>query len=429
MAFFARAAMNPQRRFYKWELVVLFWFAYFLNQGDRQIFNAVLPLLKTDLHASDVQLGAVATAFTFIYGVLVLFSGFLGDLVSRKKLIFLSLMTFSLGTLLTGFSGGILSLILFRSIATGAGEAFYYPPATSLLAQYHTRTRAMALSIHQTSLYVGIVASSWLAAWVGERHGWRASFFLFGFVGILLAIVLAVRMQDDALPAHADGPKPQEASLREAFGVIIRTPTVHFLALAFGGMVFVNVGFMTWMPTFLYEKFHLSLQDAAFHAVIYHLVGAFIGAMLGARFSDRLAARRRTIRMEMEYAGLLLGCPFIFLLGASSHLWVVYAALAGFGLFRGLYDSNLFAALFDVVPPRYRSSATGIMLAFAFMVGALAPLFLGFIKQYSGLGVGLSSLAVVYLASGLLILAATRFFFARDYCAETLDKPSEPIAS
>ncbi len=88
--------------------------------------------------------------------------------------------------------------------------------------------------------------------------------------------------------------------------------------------------------------------------------------------------------------GCCLDAHFIFLLGVSSNLGVVYFALAGFGLFRGLYDSNLFAALFDVVPPRYRSSATGLMLAFAFIVGATAPLILGFVKQYSGLGVGLS---------------------------------------
>ncbi len=81
--------MNPERRFYKWELVILFGLPYFLNQGDRQIFNAVLPVAESrspcQRRATRCQ---VATAFTFIYGVLVLFPDFLADLVSRKSSFF-----------------------------------------------------------------------------------------------------------------------------------------------------------------------------------------------------------------------------------------------------------------------------------------------------------------------------------------------------
>ena len=53
--------MNKQPRLYKWELLFILWVAYFLNQGDRQIYNAVLPLIKADLKVSDVELGMVAT--------------------------------------------------------------------------------------------------------------------------------------------------------------------------------------------------------------------------------------------------------------------------------------------------------------------------------------------------------------------------------
>ena len=52
------------RPFYKWEILLLFWFANFLNQGDRQIFNSILPLIKSGLGTNDVQMGVVAVAFT-----------------------------------------------------------------------------------------------------------------------------------------------------------------------------------------------------------------------------------------------------------------------------------------------------------------------------------------------------------------------------
>ena len=58
--------MKKYKNDYKWQLVIILWFAYFLNQGDRQIFNVVIPLIKADLQISDVQIGLVATIFTVI---------------------------------------------------------------------------------------------------------------------------------------------------------------------------------------------------------------------------------------------------------------------------------------------------------------------------------------------------------------------------
>ena len=189
--------MTEHRPRYKWELLTILWVAYFLNQGDRQIYNAVLPLIKADLRLSDVQLGMVATAFTLLYGAFVPLAGCLGDFRSKKWIVFFSLLTFSVGTLCTGFSGGLLLLIVFRSIATGIGEAFYYPAANSLIGFYHRDTRAQAMSVHQTALYIGVVASSWIAGWIGGAYGWRVAFYTFGLAGVLLAVVVAFRLRND----------------------------------------------------------------------------------------------------------------------------------------------------------------------------------------------------------------------------------------
>ena len=128
--------MKRLRITYKWELIIMLWVAYFLNQGDRQIFNVVIPLIKEDLHLTDVQLGFVASVFTIVYGCLVPFGGYMGDFLKRKWIILISILIFSIGTLCTGFSGGLVSLIILRGITTGGGEAFYYPAATSLISQY-----------------------------------------------------------------------------------------------------------------------------------------------------------------------------------------------------------------------------------------------------------------------------------------------------
>lgn len=409
---------------YKWELIILLWFAYFFNQGDRQIYNVVLPLIQDDLHLSDVQLGLVVTIFTLCYAVLVPIAGYVGDVYRRKWVVFLSLLVWSTATLFTGISTGIVLLIVFRGIATGGGEAFYYPAANSLIGQFHQKTRALAMSIHQTSLYTGIVASGAIAGYIGERFGWRSSFYTFGILGILLAIIVFFRLEDTPQPNHESG---DSDSSRQSIPIlfviknILCKPTALMLCLAFGGMVFVNIGFMTWMPTYLHDRFSLTLTEAGFDSTFYHYLFAFFGVMLGGTISDHWANIRRTIRMETECVGLLLGAPFIYLMGAAEERFLCYGAMAAFGLFRGIYDSNLFAALFDVIEPRVRSSAVGIMIAFAFVVGAFAPLILGWIKGSWGLAFGISSLGVVYLFSSLVVLAAQFLFFSKDYYSETTE--------
>ena len=82
--------MKRLRITYKWELIIMLWVAYFLNQGDRQIFNVVIPLIKEDLHLTDVQLGFVASVFTIVYGCLVPFGGYMGDFLKRKWIILIS---------------------------------------------------------------------------------------------------------------------------------------------------------------------------------------------------------------------------------------------------------------------------------------------------------------------------------------------------
>jgi fucose permease len=102
----------------------------------------------------------------------------------------------------------------------------------------------------------------------------------------------------------------------------------------------------------------------------------------------------------------------------ADQLWLCYLGISLFGLFRGIYDSNLFAAQFDVIPPRLRSSSVGLMLAFGFIVGAPGPYLLGLIKGRLGLTLGISLLSVVYFAAGVCMLAARFLFLPRDYVRE-----------
>lgn len=401
---------------YKWELVILLWIAFFFNQADRQIFNVVLPMIRDDLNLTDADMGLVASVLTLVYGLLVPVAGLLGDKISKKKIIIVSLVVWSGATLLTGISTTLIELIFLRSIATGGGEAFYSPSANAVISENHwENTRATALSIHQTALYIGIISSGYIAGALAEIYGWRHTFYLFGGFGVILGIVLYFRMKNAVVVRKNSQYSIKNVTVKEALIVFFRNPTAILLALAFAGMQFVGVGFLTWMPTFLHETFDFSLARSGFDSTFYHHVAAFIGVIGGARIADSWVKRYNKVRAIIQAIGLLLGAPFIYTMAKADSILTVYVAMGFFGLFRGMYDSNIFATLYDVIEVRYRSAATGFMLMFAFIVGSISPYLLGVLKPVLGLSDGLASLSIVYLFAAICILFVICFTFRRDY--------------
>ena len=398
---------------YKWEVLVLLWFAFLLNQADRQVFNVVLPLIRDDLQLTDTQVGTIATVFNLVYALLVPFAGYIGDLFSRKWLIVLSVLLFSIATMFTGFSNSMLMLIIIRSVATGGGEAFYGPPNYALLASYHRNTRAFAMSIHQTSYYVGIILSGFIAGYIGEHWGWRSAFYVFGVVGLVHGIVLIFRLKDKK--EEQQTPKVEKIKIQEGFKILFQTPTALILTISFSGLIFVLTGYLTWMPTYLYENFNMSLSRAGFHSMFYTHLFAFIGIIIAGKYSDKVAKKNPASRLLLQGFGLLAAVPFIVMMGNSGILLTVYIGFAGFGFARAFFDANTYTVLYDVIPEKYHSSASGIMIMTGFGIGSLAPVVLGAVKPVVGLSLGISALASVWVVCGLLLLVAYRFYFRKDY--------------
>ena len=399
---------------YKWELVILLWLALFFNQADRQVFNVVLPAIRDDLGLTDANMGLIATVLLLVCGILVPAAGIAGDKYNKKTIIITSLFVWSSATLVTGMSCSLWHLILLRSVATGGGEAFYFPSASALIGECHEKTRATALSIHQTAVYVGIICSGYLAGTIADTYGWRMAFYIFGGFGIVLAIVLYYRLRDSVGQKMAQAILIPKEGICDILVAVFRKPSVILLALAFSGMNFVGVGFLVWMPTFLHEKYGFSLSRAGFDATFYHHVAAFVGVLAAAWITDRLTAKITGIRAIVSMLGLFVGAPFICLMGKSGSLPVLYVALVLFGLCRGVYEANLWASLYDIIDIRYRSAATGFTLAFGLVIGALAPYILGLLKPAFGLANGFACLSAVYVCSGLCILMAVLFFYKKD---------------
>jgi hypothetical protein len=85
-------------------------------------------------------------------------------------------------------------------------------------------------------------------------------------------------------------------------------------------------------------------------------------------------------------------------------------AMIGFGLFKGLYDANIWAALHDVVPPERRATAVGVMNSVGWLGGGTAPVVVALASERFGMKACLGATSVIYLSLGVVLaVAATRW--------------------
>ncbi|MDR1789030.1 MAG: MFS transporter [Opitutaceae bacterium] len=420
---------NPLRPSYKWEMLTLLSLAFFLNQADRAIYGVVLPHIREDLGLTASQVGLVGTILFWTMGVMIPFAGFVGDRVPKAPLITFCLFFWSISTLFTGAVGGILGLILLRSVATGGSEAFYAPSAYALMAKFHTTTRSIALSIHQAAFYTGIITSGFLAGGIAEKWGWRHAFYIYGGCGVVLGVVFLFRLRDTrgatlqtagqaAAPQPAAEPPP---SFRESFLLVFRVPTALLIACGFAALNSVHTAHIVFGSELFLEKFpKLSLTQAGFYSMSIHYSFAFVGIIAGAALSDWMVRRRPGFRLEMQTLSMILGAPAIVWMGLSPDLFSICAAMAVFGLMRGFYESNTQAALFDVIPPRFRAMSWAVVGLIGLAPSSFSPLVMGMVKgrfPEHGYACGFACMGILWVLGAIAILVARTRTFKRDRIA------------
>lgn len=413
-----------EKSWVKWEVLLLLWMAYLLNQGDRQVFNTVLPSIREALSLTDTSVGLIATIFNLFYAFMVPLGGWAGDRFSRKWVVTISILFWSVATMFTGLANGVFLLVMMRSVATGGGEAFFGPANYSLLGQYHTDTRARAMSIHQTAYYVGVILAGWLAGAIADYfdtlnpgNGWKYSFIIFGAAGIIWGTLMAVRLKDKPLSkeeiAARDAARP---GILDGFKTVFTTPTAAVLTIGFSGLIFVITGYMTWIPAFLQEELGQSQAAAGFNSMFWTYVAAFIGVLIAGGLSDRLARRHHRSRMILQALGLIGGALPLLFMSHSKVLWVLYLCFAVWGFFRAFFDANTYAVLYDVTPEPLHASCSSAMITTGFAVGALAPVVLGAMKQSLGsLQATFPVLGIIWLVCGVLMAVVSYTHYQKDY--------------
>jgi sugar phosphate permease len=209
-----------------------------------------------------------------------------------------------------------------------------------------------------------------------------------------------------AADPQIDGPAEAQLSFTASLGEILGNHAAVMLLIVFAGANFVAGTLLAWLPQFVKERHGLDLGAAATVAGLFFPAGNLVGALYGGVLADAVARRIPAGRVLVQASGLLLGAPCVYLAGMADSMRVLVPALVGIGLCKGIYDANIFAAVFDVVRPAVRGTAAGLMNTSAWAAASAAPLLVGWFSQQDGLGAAIAWTAAVYLQAGLLALVA-----------------------
>jgi sugar phosphate permease len=191
-------------------------------------------------------------------------------------------------------------------------------------------------------------------------------------------------------------------------------PTFHVLlakAMLAGVGVWV---FLHWLPLYFGEAFHMTLGQAGFAGTFMLQISTVLGIAAGGWISDRAATHGTRQRMLVQGLSYLAAAPFLLLFLMRPGLAAVAIAVSVFSFFRGVGQANENPTLCEVMPPRFRSTAIGVMNTCATAAGGCGVLLAGVLKKSLGLNAIFAGISVLFVIAGLALLVAYRRWITRD---------------
>jgi MFS family permease len=399
------------------QVLIVLCLMYLVMYIDRVNIATVAPRMTADLGLSNTQFGLAVSAFSYPYALFQLIGGWVSDRFGARRALMLSGLVVCVATICTGFVGGLGSLIAAR-LVLGFGEGSAFPTATRALSVWMPRARwGFAQGITHSSSRVGNVLTPPLIAGLMGYTSWRGSFVALGLAGLgWVALWWWVfrdaprqhkRITDEELMRLPPAPS------RAASG---NTSSVPWLALArrmlpvtavdfcYGWTLWV---FLTWLPSFFFQSFHLDLKHSAlFSSGV--LLGGVIGDTIGGIVSDWLYRRTGSLQLARSYlivVGMLGAFCFLIPVVLTHDLTTVALCLSAACFFSELVVAPIWAVPMDIAP-QYAGSASG-MMNFGFgIAGIISPVVFGGLLDLTG------SWAIPFYGSiGLLLLGAALSFF------------------
>jgi ACS family glucarate transporter-like MFS transporter len=386
---------------------------------DRICISAAAPFMMADLGLTMLQMSVVFSAFTLAYSLFEVPSGWRGDVVGARRVLTRIVLWWSGFTMLTGAAWSLRSLVVIRFLF-GAGEAGAFPNIQRSFSRWFpARERGRANGVLFLGSRLGGALAPALALVMIQRWGWRASFVVFGAVGVVWALAWHAWYRDSPAEHPAVDAAERAWIAQDGAGVesrgervdvpwrrLLTSPNLYAICgmyFAFGyGLYF----YFTWLPTYLIRVLGFSALAGGFFAGLpFVLAGA--ADVAGGWLTDRLSLARG-LRVGRCYLGCAAfgGCSLLLLASTRLPSPVAKAVLLALALAcADLALSACWAVCLDT-GARYAGVVTGFMNTFGNLGGFVGPLVVGYaVQRWGSWALPFSITAAVYAVGAALWLA------------------------
>jgi MFS family permease len=396
---------EPISEGYAWYVVFVLMVVYLFSFLDRSILSLMVEDLKTGLDLErDWQVAVLmGPAFAVFYTIFGIPFGRAADTRSRKHIISLGLMIWSLMTVGCGFARTFTHMVLLR-VGVGVGEASLSPSAYSIIADsFDGKKLARAISVYASGIYLGsglayliggqvVTALRGTAPWewplVGAIPGWQKVFVIVGLPGLLVVPLVLLTLREprrkNRVESSADAgptglPARQVFAYMRANWKILAAHNIGFALLSFS-----SYGTGSWLPS-MFKRVHGWEVDQ--FGLVYGLIvffGSAGGAIFGGVIADWLAERGyRDAKMRVGFFAAWTWFPFgiAFPLMSDGGWAMVLAAPAAF--LAAMPFGVAPAALQEMMPNDLRGQMSALYLFVTNLLGlAIGPLFVGAMTDY-----------------------------------------------
>jgi MFS transporter, Spinster family, sphingosine-1-phosphate transporter len=394
-----------QTKLYPWTALTLLTALNLLNYVDRSVLFAVQPLVQSEFHLTNTQVGYLTSAFLGFYMIAAPFTGPLADRYSRKKIIILGAIFWSALTLLTAVTHTYWELLV-RHTLVGIGEATFVTIAPTFVADlFPENKRGRIFGVFYLAIPVGTAAGYLLGGTLGAHHGWRFPFYIAAFPGFLLALALLFipeppRGQFDSLKET-----PDRATLRG----LVRNPAFWAVTFGMAAATFSLGGIQVWMPTFLSRVRGYSLESAnlIFGKIV--VVDGILASLAGGWLGDRLLPRMKSSYYFVSAVSMGLGVPvMIVALFNKGPLMVPAIAVAAFLLL--FNTSPLNTALVNSVGAHIRATAIAVNIFIFHLLGDVpSPTLMGYVADRRSLEAAFILPVIAMAISSAILFYGMRF--------------------
>jgi len=407
-------------------ILIICTLLYAINYMDRTVLTIVMQPMKQELGLSDSDVGLAVTIFTLSIALFSMPVLYLVDRWSRKKMLFLMAVAWSIFTYITGMARNFIGVLLPRMLV-GVGEAGFSGGGTAMItAAYAKEKHGMMLGIFNIGITIGSALGMIIGGIISVKFGWRYAFFIFAIPGIILGISALFLKDYRTVNDSASG--SGLASFFQSIAALLKIPTLRWFFLGWGLLLLMSQAQMYWTVPLVMREFKIK-EDAAGLILSIGIPLAVLGALIGGWFSDFWHRKNRKGRMLLPGWTALLSAVFLAIAILVLHVnWMVAGALAtvyGFIYYVGM--PALGAVSQEVIPPAHKGLSWGMTIFCMYMLGgAWSPWAVGGISD--ALGGGADGLAWALFVSCIGGIAAAFCFFmgSRTYVADA-DKVKDSV--